>query len=1089
MSKRYRCLLGVLAALLLPCATLFATMKDYSFASGTGTDTDMGKATTILKAGSSGTSSEVTDIGFKFELDGVVYSQFSANANGALGLGKSGVTSASDEIFEKASSYPLIAPFWDAGTLVNTGVTYLLSGAPGKYVLTVQWEIRPSGVLTKGDMIRFQVRLYETTNRIEFYYSSMTMKQNPSTAARIGIATASNNLLSVYFDKGGSPVLDYSSSYKIDLSSNSISNGTSYTFDPTYCGTVVTGDVAQGGTSGMKSGDALLTAISLPRGVSKTYIPFEIRTAAKCSQTTFTFTVTGTNASDYVISPSAVSLAPGSGVSPAVIFTPGCVGARSATLTVTGTNGFKATYTLGATGISRMNWVGNVASGGVSPLNDGSKLLVGQGTPYGTTLVFTPFTIGNIGTTIGAKSALVTYTLNDPTGQYTLNTTSVSLGNNATHTPVITFKPNGFGVQTAQLTVNADCEIRTFTLNATSTGAGGEFRMNGQVINEKSDLFVKTFECSGESVTSFEVTVSSLGNDPLVLNGMEFFQMDSLYGQGMPANPLSRNPYGAPIAMRDYFVSDAPGVAPAPNNTSMAFPIVLNPGESRVFYLNFVPQRPGKRLSRAFIATNAVNFVGKSTANITTNGLLTVDLFGKGIGSWLAADEEGSPLTPVAFASTMVGKWRDTILTLANAGVCNLRIARTAFRVASGDTRDFTIIGGLTGATLDATEDKYVLAPGESATLTVRFTPSRPGTRRATILVQSNDSTLGIPGLIEGGAFYWDLKGNGLVGIEVRDLALSPAIIDGPATELPTGSVMLENTSTEFLVVTDVAIVGADAAEFGMNPAAPWPAVPFQMMPGEIRNFSVVHTPATGSAPGPRSAQLQATTANGDIIIANLTGEAATRQLSVGSATLFDNASVPVGKSLRQTLLITNMGTSPVKLGTTTITGPTSTDYTIGRLPRTLLAPGQTEYLEITYRPLNKGASNATLTINNNGTAGALTVQLGGTATTIAPLQNPATGTSGVNEPTSLGGVTLWQAMPNPTRDAVEIRYRTASAGNVAMKLYDATGREAMTIEEGVRDAGQHVARFSVGNLPNGLYRYAVTTNGQTVTGVLNVVK
>lgn len=749
-------------------------MKDYSFTSGTGTDTDMSKATTILKSGSSGTSSAVTDIGFKFELDGVVYSQFSANANGVLGLGKSSVTSAIDEIFEKASTYPLIAPFWDGGTLINTGVTYLLSGSAGKYVLTVQWELRPSGAVSKADLLRYQVRLYETTNRIEFYYSSVSMKQNPSTGARIGIASSNTSFFSLYFDKGGSPALNYSASQKVDLSSTPITNGTLYTFDPTYCGTIVTGDVAQGGTATMKSGDVLMSAISLQRGVSATYYPFEVRTATKCAQTTFTFTVTGANASDYVVSPSAISLAPGSGITPAIIYTPGCIGTRSATLTVTGTNGFSAVYSLSATGISRMNWTGNVASGGVSPLNDGSKLLVGEGTPYGTTRTFSPITIRNTGIIVGAKSAVVTYTLTDPTGQYSLNTTSVSLGNNATSTPIITFKPNGFGVQTAQLTVNADCEIRTFTLNATSTGAGGEFRINGQIVNEKSDLFVKTFGCAGESVNSFEVTVRSLGNDPLVLNGMEFFQMDSLYGQGIPANPLRRDPQGMPIAMRDYFVTDFSGIAPAHKNVPMQFPIVLNPGESRVFYLNFVPQRPGKRLGRAFIATNAVNFVGKSTANVTTNGLLTVDMFGKGIGGWLAADEEGKPLTPVAFSSTMVGKWRDTTLTISNAGACDLRISRNAFRIANGDTRDFKIIEGLTGATLDANEDKYVLTPGQSATLKVRFTPSRSGTRRATIMVQSNDSTLSLPGLIEGGAFYWDLKGNGSVGIEARDINMAP---------------------------------------------------------------------------------------------------------------------------------------------------------------------------------------------------------------------------------------------------------------------------------------------------------------------------
>jgi len=1078
MNKYLSALLLALTVLLLPAADAVSNMKDYAFSVGTGSEVDMGKEQILIKAGALNSVSDVVDIGFKFEFDGTLYSTFSVSSSGVLGLGKTSVTSAYDETFEKSSTYPIIAPFWDYLITNGNGVGYLLSGKSGSQVLTIQWETAPPRASTKGESFKFQVRLYEGTNKIEFWYGTMT--QRTATKAKIGAATDSKNIASLYFGKKGEQI-DYSSTQGVDITANTISSGTLYTFEPTYCTTTLTGNVAEGGTSGMKSGDVLLSGKSVERGSSASYRPFQISTSTKCITINFTFTVTGANASDYVVSPSSTTVDPGGAVTPTITFAPGCLGTRSATLTVSGDNGFTASYSLAAVGASRINWAGNVGSGGVSPLVNGATLLGGQQVKYRLSQSFTPFTLQNVSKAIGTKAASVTYSIDDPTEQYTLDVASASLGSGATSTPVITFRPKHFGLQTAVLTVTADCEVRSFTLAATAIGAGGEFTANGVVVDETSDLFVKAFECAGESVNTLEMTVRSLGNDPLYVTGAGFFATDSVYGQGVPGYPLLRDGDGNAIPSADYFLTDFPGTAPASANAPLEFPIILQPGQSRTFYLNFVAQRPGKRLARAFIATNALNFVGHDPNGAVTDGLLRVDLFGKGLGSAVTATLDGRPLKTVGFGPTQLYGSHDTTITIYNSGSCDLRIMRNSFRVSSGDTREFTIVGGLVGAQSDQ-DGNYLVVPGDSATVTVRFMPMRTGSRRATLLMQTNDSAAIVPGLTERGAYYWDLFGSGRVGLGASSVSFSPSVIDDPQAVGSHATATVDNTSREPMTIVGMEIAGVDAAEFTMDPQNPWPAVPFAVMPGQAMEFGVVYTPTPGSTPGTREAQLLLITSSGDTLMVVLSASAGTRTLLVGPATLFDGVTVPVGKASRQTVMITNTGTLPLRLGTTTLTGVNANDYTLNPLPRLVMAPGQTEFLEVTYRPVMAGGSTAQLSVASDATNGVQTVQLGGSGRHLQ-------GISGVESDAAVAGMKLGHAAPNPAHDAVEFTYELASRDDISLKLYDMRGREVRAVENGFREAGEHRVRIDLRDLPGGTYYYRLEGGGRILSDVVVVVK
>lgn len=611
-------------------------------------------------------------------------------------------------------------------------------------------------------------------------------------------------------------------------------------------------------------------------------------------------------------------------------------------------------------------------------------------------------------------------------------------------------------------------------------------------VTSSTEFFQKDFQCAGETAINQPLLITNPSNTDLVVYGIDVYRTDSVYGQGVPAYALLRDQAKRPIPSMDYLITDNPASAPRPVNPMIDLPFVIPPGGSRTIYVNFLPQLPGKRFARAFIRTNGINFFSTDTTlaspiygSITPRyGLLTFDLFGRGLGARPTDQVDGlKPPAPVTFAATGIGSTATQTVRIYNTGACELRIDRKKFQIIAGDVKEFKILDAFSGTAFDQTNDTWLIGPGAWADVTLSFTPSRSGSRRATIWMQTNDSTLIVPELTERGAYYWDITGVGTAGLEARDAAFSPAVIGGAVADQATAAGMVENTTHDLIYVNKMEIVGPDASEFSMDRAKPWPTVPFAVLPGKTMHFSVVHMPAPGSQPGPRTAQLQLSLSNGQSITINLVGEAGTRTLNVSPSSLFDNVSVAVGKVARQTVMITNNGTLPLKLGTTTITGTTATDYTLGRLPRLVLAPGQTELLEVTYRPLNKGVSSAMLNITSNATTSAAVVTLGGTATKIAPNSDGSNGISGVESSNSNGnGMSLSTVAPNPAHDMAAVHFNITTQTAVDLKLLDAIGQEVMVLASGESMAGKHTVRFSVASLPAGVYYCTLAAAGQTLT-------
>jgi hypothetical protein len=148
----------------------------YTFSAVSGAYTANGTGTTSLigTASDEGISAQ-TNIGFTFAFGCTNYTTYKASANGVLFLGTTAVTGTSFNDLNGFTYRPIIAPLWeDLSTGTAGQVNYKLTGTAPNRVLTVEWlSMRWNYTTSNAPAITFQVKLYETSNRIEFVYSRL----------------------------------------------------------------------------------------------------------------------------------------------------------------------------------------------------------------------------------------------------------------------------------------------------------------------------------------------------------------------------------------------------------------------------------------------------------------------------------------------------------------------------------------------------------------------------------------------------------------------------------------------------------------------------------------------------------------------------------------------------------------------------------------------------------------------------------------------------------------------------------------------------------------------------------------------------
>ena len=208
-----------------------AALSSYGFSIATGVALDDStSAIQLIATAQDNTSSVVTNIGFNFILNGTTYTQFSVNSNGLMRLGATVVSTVFLNSLASSTDLPKIAPYWDDLKTVGGFVKYKLTGTAPNRKLMVQWTV--TVINNNSANQKFQVWLYETTNRVQFVYGTALPLNNGLYS--IGLATATTDYLSL-----NTTTMLASSATVTDNNTAAIAAGTSYLFKvPPGCATI-----------------------------------------------------------------------------------------------------------------------------------------------------------------------------------------------------------------------------------------------------------------------------------------------------------------------------------------------------------------------------------------------------------------------------------------------------------------------------------------------------------------------------------------------------------------------------------------------------------------------------------------------------------------------------------------------------------------------------------------------------------------------------------------------------------------------------------------------------------------------------------
>ena len=394
--------------------------------------------------------------------------------------------------------------------------------------------------------------------------------------------------------------------------------------------------------------------------------------------------------------------------------------------------------------------------------------------------------------------------------------------------------------------------------------------------------------------------------------------------------------------------------------TGLTLPLNLSGGQSTSFAAIFAPTAAGA-------SSGSLSLMSNATSTVTT-----VALSGSGATYALTA----------ATTSLNFGK-----LAVGSSGTKNISFTNTGTEAVT--VSQITVAGagfGATGASLPAN-----LAPGQSSSATVSFSPTVAGAASGTLSIVSDASNSPATVTLTGTAVTYQL------GVSPTSLNFGSVTVGSSATQTVTAT----NTGT-----ANVTISGASATGRGFS--ASGSGLPLTLAPAQSAALSVTFAPSTaGSAAG--SVSIVSSASNTPVTVALTgTGVSSTYQLTPGVNSL-SFGSVGVSAKSLLTLSLTNTGTGDVTISQISVTGA---GYSLSglSLPATV-APGQSITLSVTFAPTAAGSATGTLSVSSNASGSPLAIALAGTGVTstyqLTPSVNSLSfGTVGVQS-TSTQTVTL----------------------------------------------------------------------------------
>jgi len=216
MKKNYMKKMGLLtlfSLFMVFTMNVKAQVANYSFSAISGTYTPLvgGTASSLTATADDALSAAIT-LPFSFKYNNISYTNVKVSSNGPLlfGTAPTSSTLTNNLATTTTTARPGVAALWD-DLQCTTGVTYQVSGTAPNRIFTAEWKNMEWNWSSNTAVISFQVKLYETTNVIEFVYQQEATAVNAGTAS-IGImGTTTSDFISLQ-DVSAAPVTSIATS-------------------------------------------------------------------------------------------------------------------------------------------------------------------------------------------------------------------------------------------------------------------------------------------------------------------------------------------------------------------------------------------------------------------------------------------------------------------------------------------------------------------------------------------------------------------------------------------------------------------------------------------------------------------------------------------------------------------------------------------------------------------------------------------------------------------------------------------------------------------------------------------------------------
>ena len=416
---------------------------------------------------------------------------------------------------------------------------------------------------------------------------------------------------------------------------------------------------------------------------------------------------------------------------------------------------------------------------------------------------------------------------------------------------------------------------------------------------------------------------------------------------------------------------------------SPTLPLTILPGQTMSVQVQFLPLTGGLFTGQLVLASNAVNAPS-----------LSIVLAGSGVPVSLPPPPSPPPAPPsppptppsppptppsppaapaltlssnsIAFGNVTVGSSRTSTVTLNSTGTAPVLL------------QSIQIAGGAFG--IQPISLPQSLAPGQTLSIPVTFSPANAGTQQGQILL--SDNAAGSPTSIA-------LSGTGQTAGPPAAPALtlsSTSIVFGNVTigSSRTSTVTLNSTGTAPVLLQSIQIAGG---AFSVQPIS----LPQSLAPGQTLSIPVTFSPANAGTQQGQILLSDDATGSPTSIALSGTGQTAGPPAAPAltlSSTSIAFGSVTIGSSRTSTVTLNSTGTAPVLLQSIQIAGGAFSVQPIS-LPQSL-APGQTLSIPVIFSPANAGTQQGQILLSDNAAGSPTSIALSGTGQSAGPPAAPA---------------------------------------------------------------------------------------------------